>query len=178
MPLQKTINERRLLQRALHSLTSAFPSEFKAVTCDIIRDRLRVNDQTREQQISQSPIGQIRSLLCRRLAANRAMQSAIRNPDRAAAVGLKIEALQRDIQHVDNRLSLVREQAARRERAALLDDCQVSGAVAMSGMIRLINADEFRETLMDFLTAEIELAMCGTDVESFTSNKLALLDDA
>ena len=45
-------------------------------------------------------------------------------------------------------------------------------------MIRLINADEFRETLMDFLTAEIELAMCGTDVESFTSNKLALLDDA
>lgn len=105
------------------------------------------------------------------------MQSAIRNPNQAAAVGLKIEALQRDIQHVDSRLSLVREQAARRERAALLEDCQAAGAAAMTGMIKLINADEFREILMDFLTAEIELAMCGTDVESFTSNKLAMLAD-
>lgn len=57
MPITKTINERRLLQRALHGLTSAFPSEFKAVTCDLIRSRIQAGERLREQQIDQSLVG-------------------------------------------------------------------------------------------------------------------------
>lgn len=177
MHITKTISERRLLQRALHGIVAVFPSEFRAVAGAEIRDRLQATDQTREQQINQSPIGQIRGQLCRKLTANRAMQSAIRDPERAAAIGIKIEAIEGDIQRIDIKLDSVRKQAACRERAALAEDCQAAGAAAMTGMVSLFNAEVFREVLMDFLTAEIEQAMCGADTDSFIANRAALLAD-
>lgn len=177
MPIAKTVNERPLLRRALHGITTVFPSEFKVVTCDVIRDRLRANDQARERQINQSPIGQIRGQLCRRLTANRAMQSAIRSPERAAAIGIKIEAIEGDIQRIDIKLDSVRRQAACRERAALLENCRAAGAAAMSALVTVFNTDEFREHLMDFLSSEIEQVMAGADTDSFIANRAAMLAD-
>jgi hypothetical protein len=63
------------------------------------------------------------------------------------------------------------------EREFLLECAIDDRSKALDKLVDVINADAFRDAFTQFLNAETEIALCGADIDQYTTNRAALLDD-
>lgn len=167
-----------MLQRGLRALVAAFPSEFTDNARSICRERLRAGLEPMEAKINDSKACQMHGHLSRQLVARKAMLSASCSPEQTAEIEAKIKVLEADIQRVDDFLTPLRRRAADSERTAVLEACEKMRSASLDALLEIFNAEKFGHALTEYLAAETDRVVCGSDVDAFVANRTAILAES
>lgn len=169
--------ENVMLRRGLLAIASAFPAEFTTNVRDVVRGRLWNGYETLENRIKNSDPCKMHGHLSRQLAANQSMLAALRNSERAGEIRKKIMILEGDLQRIDKFLNPLRRRAADSERTCILEICERLRQESLDALLEVFNSAEFGIALTQYLTAVTDRAVCGTNVDDFVANRVAMLAD-